>query len=156
MLTIRNHRSYFTSMKQMIFIKSEQKQMREENYKFMFSQFLSTGRLHIGTDDGLNNNQQLIQYPHSFGGRSVAMWNSVTFQRVYDTGDDLEREAMNKYPITFNGETNNVNLSPSGEMDLRSDDYVNITKLHWFLSDLLLKHGNSPSPFFCIITKLSS
>ncbi|VDI12091.1 Hypothetical predicted protein [Mytilus galloprovincialis] len=81
------------------------------------------GRLHIGTDDGLNNNQQLIQYPHSFGGRSVAMWNSVTFQRVYDTGDDLEREAMNKYPITFNGETNNVNLSPSGEMDLRSDDY---------------------------------
>ncbi|XP_063435282.1 mesenchyme-specific cell surface glycoprotein-like [Mytilus trossulus] len=81
------------------------------------------GRLHIGIFDGLNNNQQLIRYPHSFGGRSVAMWNSVTFQRVYDTGDDLEREAMNKYPITFNGETNNVNLSPSGEMDLRSDDY---------------------------------
>jgi len=55
------------------------------------------------------------------------MWNAATFQRVYDTGDDMEREASratNGYSTTFNGECSNVNLSPVGEADLRSDNYV--------------------------------
>ena len=55
------------------------------------------------------------------------MWNAATFQRVYDTGDDMEREASratNGYSTTFNGECSNVNLSPVREADLRSDNYV--------------------------------
>ncbi|CAG2224927.1 unnamed protein product [Mytilus edulis] len=80
------------------------------------------GRLHISGLDGVNS-QGLIQNLHAYGGRSVSMWNPATFQRVYDTGDDLEKQAKNKYSTTFNGDCNNLNLSPAGEMDLRSDDY---------------------------------
>ncbi|XP_052101359.1 mesenchyme-specific cell surface glycoprotein-like [Mytilus californianus] len=80
------------------------------------------GRLHVSGMDGLNS-QGLIQYIHAYGSRSVSMWNTATFQRVYDTGDDMEREAINKYSSTFNGDCENINLSPAGEMDLRSDDY---------------------------------
>lgn len=85
------------------------------------------GRLHISGLDGVNS-QGLIQNLHAYGGRSVSMWNPATFQRVYDTGDDLEKQAKNKYSTTFNGDCNNLNLSPAGEMDLRSDDYVSKSK----------------------------
>lgn len=81
------------------------------------------GRLHISKFDGLNNQQNLVQYLHTYGGRSISMFNSATFTRVYDTGDDMERYVAAQYPTTFNGECSNANLSPANEADLRSDDY---------------------------------
>ena len=87
--------------------------------------------MHISKFDGLNNQQSQIGKLHAFGGRSISIWNDVTFQRVYDSGDDMERESARKYPSTFNGDVSNVNLSPVGEADLRSDDYVSKSVASW-------------------------
>lgn len=59
-----------------------------------------------------------------YGGRSGSLWSTSTMTLAYDTGDELAREEVAAYALTFNGEASDANLSPEQQVDLRSDDQV--------------------------------
>ncbi|KAJ8304954.1 hypothetical protein KUTeg_018537 [Tegillarca granosa] len=80
------------------------------------------GRIHMSKNDGVNPLFGKIDTIHVFGGRSVSMIDSATMTRAYETGSDLESNQIAQYSSTFNGDCSSLNLSPTGESDMRSDD----------------------------------
>ncbi|MCC6459981.1 MAG: choice-of-anchor I family protein [Saprospiraceae bacterium] len=67
------------------------------------------GRLNVSTASGDTDGDGDFDEIHSFGGRSVSIWNATTGALVWDSGDDLERivAADPTYGPIFNASNSN-------------------------------------------------
>jgi hypothetical protein len=73
------------------------------------------GRLNISRTDGLNTATGRYEALYSFGARSATIWNARG-QRVWDSGDQIERRVAAELPTAFNASNDNNTL------DDRSDN----------------------------------
>ena len=104
----------------------------------------------MSTEDGRNLFGQ-IDKVHLFGGRGFSLWDPDNMQHVYESGGDLEREAMMNYPTTFNGECANVTTdSPVRQADGRSDDMVNHKRLLLIMATDKVHMLDSPPLIFSL------
>jgi hypothetical protein len=75
------------------------------------------GRLNITTTLGDTDNDGDYDELYSYGARSFSIWNGLTGDLVYDSGDDLEQLMATLFPADFNS-----NNDENDSFDARSDD----------------------------------
>ena len=83
---------------------------------------LLTGRLKFTDATGKNENGTFDAL-YTFGGRSFSILRADTMERVYDSGDDVERKIARLRPQIFNSKSSK-SVTPSQAADTRSDDRV--------------------------------
>jgi hypothetical protein len=75
------------------------------------------GRLNSTTADGDTDGDGLVDMIHSYGARSISIWDAGTGAQTYDSGKDLERRTAQALPAYFNS-----NNDDNDSFDSRSDD----------------------------------
>ncbi|XP_054768846.2 mesenchyme-specific cell surface glycoprotein-like [Lytechinus pictus] len=87
---------------------------------------LKLGRLEFSKYDGLSATEEgKIENLFFFGGRGFSILRADDLSRVFDSGDEIEREISERYPHVFNSETypdDPANEMPSDLADKRSDN----------------------------------
>lgn len=85
------------------------------------------GRLTITDKFGDNENDGDIDTIYCLGSRSFSIWNAVTGQQVYDSGDDLEQiTASNSFSVMFNA-SNGGSPNPKDRSDDKGPEPEGVT-----------------------------
>ena len=85
----------------------------------------TTGRLFI-SNSRKNCDNGLIDELLIFGGRDLSLLNPANLSLIATTGDELEKQANITYGSVFNGDCSHGLITPTDEVDTRSDDMVYI------------------------------
>lgn len=99
----------------------------EEIARYMMDEHL--GRLTVSTTDGDTDGDGDIDVIHAFGGRSVTIWNTVTGEQMWDSGDAFEVITAALAPDYFN--TSNDNLDRDNRSDNKGPEPEGVEIGYW-------------------------